>query len=284
MNITIMPNLDKKNSAACTREVSRKLHSLGVGVYLDECYKKEFSDCPVLFAPYDEVVERCDVIIAIGGDGTIIRHAKSAALHGKRLFGINEGRVGFLATMEPNQMEKIEDLVLGRYQVERRMMLEISHYSGQEKKTWYALNDVVISKGPFTRMIDFAVTCSGRLVGDYRGDGAVFATPTGSTAYALSAGGAIVDPALETIEMVAIAPHSLLSRPILFSPDSVLIVTAQQRSEQSHAYFSVDGEAEIPLFTGGRISIRRSPVYVELIDLGGKAFYEVLQKKIIGRG
>ena len=187
MNITIMPNLDKKNSAACTREVSRKLHSLGVGVYLDECYKKEFSDCPVLFAPYDEVVERCDVIIAIGGDGTIIRHAKSAALHGKRLFGINEGR-------------------------------------------------------------------------------------------------AIVDPALETIEMVAIAPHSLLSRPILFSPDSVLIVTAQQRSEQSHAYFSVDGEAEIPLFTGGRISIRRSPVYVELIDLGGKAFYEVLQKKIIGRG
>ena len=79
MNITIMPNLDKKNSAACTREVSRKLHSLGVGVYLDECYKKEFSDCPVLFAPYDEVVERCDVIIAIGGDGTIIRHAKSAA-------------------------------------------------------------------------------------------------------------------------------------------------------------------------------------------------------------
>lgn len=283
MNITIMPNLDKKNSAKCTRAVSKKLSELGVKVYLDECYKTEFSDCPVQFAPYDEVVEQCDIMIAIGGDGTIIRHAKSAALHGKRLFGINEGRVGFLATIEPHQMEKIEDLLSGKYTVERRMMLEIEHYSGSDKTTWYALNDAVISKGPFTRMIDFEVMCSDRLVGDYRGDGVVFATPTGSTAYALSAGGAIIDPGMETIEMVAIAPHSLLSRPILFSSDSVLTITADQRYEQSKAYLSMDGETEIPLTTGDRVLVRRAPIYAELINLGGKAFYEVLQQKITGR-
>lgn len=283
MNITIMPNLDKKNSAACTRAVSRKLHSLGVCVYLDEIYRDVFCDCPVQFAEYEQAVELCDILIAIGGDGTIIRHAKSAALHGKRLFGINEGRVGFLATIEPHQMDKMECLVRGDYTADRRMMLEIERYSGQEKTTCYGLNDAVICKGPFTRMIDLQVECNQKLVGDYRGDGIVFATPTGSTAYALSAGGAIIDPGLEAIEMVAIAPHSLLSRPILFSSDSVLTVKADQRSELCSAYLSVDGEAEIPLQSGDRIVIRRAPIYAELINLGGKAFYEVLSEKITGR-
>ncbi len=283
MNITIMPNLDKKNSAACTRAVSQKLHSLGVNVYLDEIYREVFCDCPAQFAPYEEAVELCEILIAIGGDGTIIRHAKSAALHGKRLFGINEGRVGFLATIEPHQMERIEDLVCGNYTVERRMMLEIDRFSGQEKTTCYGLNDAVISKGPFTRMIDFQVECNQKLVGDYRGDGAVFATPTGSTAYALSAGGAIIDPGLEAIEMVAIAPHSLISRPVLFSSDSVLVLTADQRSENYSAYLSVDGETEIPLRPGDWVVIRRAPIYAELINLGGKAFYEVLNEKITGR-
>ncbi len=283
MNITIMPNLEKKNSASCTRAVSKILYNMGVKVYLDERYGKIFTDCPVLFAPYDEIVNLCDIMIAIGGDGTIIRHAKNAALHGKRIFGINEGRVGFLATIEPHQLEKVKDLITGKYAVERRMMLEIEHDSGQEKSTFYALNDAVISKGGFTRMIDFEVECGGRLVGSFRGDGAIFATPTGSTAYALSAGGAIIDPGLETIEMVAIAPHSLLSRPILFSSDSVLTITADQYTRQSNAYLSVDGETEIPLLPGDRILIRRAPIYAELIDLGGMAFYEVLQKKIMGR-
>ncbi len=283
MNIAIMPNLDKQNSIPCTKSVSKKLYDMGVKVYLDKCCQKKITDCPALFAPYEEIVELCDIMIAIGGDGTIIRHAKSAALHGKRIFGINEGRVGFLATIEPHQLDKIEDLMTGRYTVERRMMLEIERYSGQEKSTFYALNDAVISKGGYTRMIDFSVECGGRPVGSFRGDGAVFATSTGSTAYALSAGGSIIDPGLETIEMVAIAPHSLLSRPILFSSDSVLTITADQRTRQSNAYLSVDGEAEIPLLPGDRILIRRAPIYAELIDLGGMAFYEVLQKKIMGR-
>ena len=282
--LLIKPNLSRKNADICTKEVCRILEKMGAELFLEDGFREELAKIPgATFLPAEEAMERCDICIAIGGDGTIIHAAKVAVSFEKPVLGINLGRLGFLASLEPDQLELLEKLVSGDYQVENRMMLEVTleEKSGRSR-SFQALNDAVLSRGRISRIGDIEIACEGRPVSRYRADGIIAATPTGSTAYALSAGGPIVDPLLESIALTPICPHSLFSRTILFSPNQEIAVRAAE-ADVSPLFLTVDGEEGLPVGEGDRLRIRKSRTSVQLINLMGKRFYEVLNNKLLGR-
>lgn len=223
------------------------------------------------------IYKEADVIIAVGGDGTILHAAMQAVKRQIPVLGVNTGRLGFMAGLEVYELDKLKYIVDGQYEIDSRMMLEIKTES--RSGVYYALNDAVISKGELSRIIDITLECNGREVGNYRADGIIVSTPTGSTAYSLSAGGPIVDPGLESIGITPICPHSLISRTILFEPDSILYIYPHNIRDKD-AYLTVDGINIIKLKEREKVTISRSNLKTKLIKLKDTSFYEVLNKKM----
>ena len=159
------------------------------------------------------------------------------------------------------------------------MMLSVVHRSKNGEQIYRALNDAVLSKGALARMIDLNISCKGKGVGSYRADGAIFSTPTGSTAYSLSAGGPVIDPTIDCITLTPVAPHSPFGRTIIFNEQSIISVTPA-RPEQE-IYLTVDGEQGIPIELGDQVLISKSETSVKLINLTSKLFYQVLNEKLI---
>ena len=281
MNIMIEPNFDKNNAEQCTQKVCDLLHELGAKIFL----KPEVA--ARLQVPYantmdmDSCLEQSDVMIAIGGDGTIIHAAKHAVVYDKPVLGINAGRLGFLAGLEQDELHLLDKLVRRDYQVERRMLLEIVHRNEEGEQSFLAMNDMVVS-GSLSHMVDLDVYCMDRYVISYRADGVVLSTPTGSTAYAMSAGGPIVEPNMYSIGLTPICPHSLFARTILFGPKNVLKL-AISKMDTSHPYLIVDGEEGIPLQPSDSLIVRKSSTQVKLIRLCDKPFYEILNEKFLTR-
>ena len=239
MKTAIFPNFQKENALFCAREVCDILHSVDIEVYINEMYKKEFEDKSfVKFGKLEDYIDDMNFAIAIGGDGTILKNAKHIVGKDIKLLGINTGRLGFMASIEPDELNELKRLKTGEYSVSERMMLkaEVTSKDGTIKK-YVALNDVSIAR-PYAKICDFEVFVNGSLIGQYRADGVVFSTPTGSTAYSLSAGGPIIEPDLECIEMTLICPHSLFTRPMLFSSEKN-ITTVHRVRENPQMYLSV---------------------------------------------
>lgn len=279
MKLLLMPNLDKKNVVECVRQVCDLLHQKAE-LWMADTKQAYFPDCEGLrFGKFHELLPQCDFCIAIGGDGTIIHAAKHAVLEDKPVLGINLGRLGFLATLEMGELELLHKLLTGDYTVEERMMLSIVHRSGRGERIYRALNDAVLSKGALARMIDLNISCKGKGVGAYRADGAIFSTPTGSTAYSLSAGGPVIDPTIDCITLTPVAPHSPFGRTIIFNEQSVISV--QPARPEQEIYLTVDGEQGIPIELGDEVLIQKSEIGVKLINLTGKLFYQVLNDKLL---
>ena len=198
-----------------------------------------------------------------------------------KLLGINTGRLGFLASMEPDQIGEIARLQTGDYRVSKRMLLrgKVLDKTGTCLRELTALNDIVISRN-FSRVIEFTVSRNNVVLGEYRADGVIFSTPTGSTAYALSAGGPIIEPEFSCIEMNLICPHSLSARPILFSPHNDLQVSLRVREEYD-AYFCADGEKPEPFPEGRVMEISGSDQSLEILDLSGNTFFDSLSRKLM---
>ena len=198
-----------------------------------------------------------------------------------KLLGINTGRLGFLASMEPDQIGEIARLQTGDYRVSKRMLLrgKVLDKTGTCLRELTALNDIVISRN-FSRVIEFTVSRNNVVLGEYRADGVIFSTPTGSTAYALSAGGPIIEPEFSCIEMNLICPHSLSARPILFSPHNDLQVSLRVREEYD-AYFCADGEKPEPFPEGRVMEISGSNQSLEILDLSGNTFFDSLSRKLM---
>lgn len=279
MKLLLMPNLDKKNVVECVKQVCDLL-SPKAELWMAETKWGHFPGCNGLrFGKFDELLRQCDFCVAIGGDGTIIHVAKHAVLQDKPVLGINLGRLGFLATLETGELSLLHKLETGDYTVEKRMMLSVTHRNAKGEQTYLALNDAVFSKGALARMIDLNISCKGKGVGSYRADGAIFSTPTGSTAYSLAAGGPVIDPTIDCITLTPVAPHSLFSRTIIFNEQSIISVTPD-RPEQE-IYLTVDGEEGIPIELGDEVLIQKSETSVKLINLTGKLFYQVLNDKLL---
>jgi len=283
MKILLMPNFDKLHAAECTRMVCQRLLELSAEIYMD-CEHRRFVDLSgVHYGLSEDLLAECDVILVIGGDGSIIHMAKSALQYKKPTLGINAGRLGFLAGVEADELNLLENLMNGSYTTEERMLLEVTLIDNGKQQSFLALNDLVIQKGLLTSMVELEVSCEGRRVIDYRSDGLIFSTPTGSTAYTLSAGGPIIDPSMDAIAMTPLSPHSLFDRTILFGAEKELLVeSAADFSGES--VMIVDGEEAIALTQNMRIVIHRAKQKAILLNINGKPFHEVLNEKFMTRG
>ena len=280
MKIFLIPNPDKNGSFDCAVKAAAILKEQGHETIAEEQFLKQLSCCKdISFADFASAAAGCDLCIPIGGDGTIIHSAKQILPFSKPILGINMGRVGFLAYLEPSQLELLTRLGTGGYRIEERMLLKAVRENGEE---YLALNDLVISRGASSRMIDVEICCDGKPVDEYRCDGMIASTPTGSTAYSLSAGGPILDPTMDSILLTPISPYSLYNRSIVFHPASVLTVTVRGHEGQIMP-LSADGETDIPLLNGETVTISRTEDTVKLINLTDKRFYEILTDKLRGR-
>ncbi|MBP3381480.1 MAG: NAD(+)/NADH kinase [Clostridia bacterium] len=220
-----------------------------------------------------------DLIITIGGDGTIMHVAKQAAGAGIPVLGINSGKLGFLAGMEMDETHLLQHLFDGCYHTEERMLLDVT-VDGCEG-TYLAMNEAVVSRGALSRLVDLTVVSDDNDVMHYRADGILVATPTGSTAYSLSAGGPVVDPRVACVLLTPICPHSLYARSHVFNDDTVLHVqTANTRGE---TFLTVDGEAEVQIPVGGTVTVKKSQFTARLVRLKTQSFQDVLQEKLISR-
>lgn len=233
------------------------------------------------YLPLDEVYANAEIAVVLGGDGTILEAARRAAPRATPILGINLGRVGYMAELELNELDMLPRLMSGDYTIDVRSMLQVEQYSvaGKLKSHTYALNDAVISNGSIARIVDLELSENGLPVTRYRADGLIFATPTGSTAYSLSAGGAIVDPRLGCFCVTPICPHSLGARPLLF-PDNAVLQVKNTCQRERNLFLTVDGRTNYELFRNETVRISRSDLVTNLIRMKNNGFYHILRMKM----
>lgn len=218
-----------------------------------------------------------DVVVAIGGDGTILTAARTVGLQGVPILGVNLGTLGFLAETIPENlflaMEKVEN---GSYEIEERMLVKAR--VGKRGKWHHALNDFVIEKGGFSRVIELNVRISDHFVGSYTADGLIVSTPTGSTAYSLSAGGPIVNPTMKALIATPICPHSLAVRPLIIGADEFL--TVQVYSDREMATLTIDGQRGCRIRSGAVVTAVMAKRPIKLVRVDQRSFYEILRTKL----
>ncbi len=232
------------------------------------------------FSPGEHLPQHtADMIIAIGGDGTIMHIAKQAAGSGTPVLGVNSGKLGFLAGMEMDEIHLLQRLFDGGCHIEERMLLDVTVEGC--KGTYLAMNEAVVSRGALSRLVDLTVVSNENDQMHYRADGILVATPTGSTAYSLSAGGPVVDPRVACLLLTPICPHSLYARSYVFKEDTVLRVKTENASRET--FLTVDGETEVQIPVHGTVTIQKSALTARLVRLKTQSFQEVLQEKLISR-
>ena len=274
MIVAVLPNLDKRGAADMVEKIGAFLNSEGITAYLPDSIC-----CPgYLYAPEAELYSLADIILTVGGDGTIIRHAKRAALDAKPVVGINAGRMGYLANIEQSEYKLLSKLKSGDYTIEKRMMLDVKVCENEKVIGEYtALNDVVVTSGFISRIIDVSAFVEGDSI-NYRADGLIVSTPTGSTAYSMSAGGPIIDPITENICLTPICSHSLSAKPILLSSERTLKLKAFSK-KKTDIFLSVDGRKTVNIKPFTEIYITKSTKYAQLIRLNNRSFYKNLSAK-----
>ena len=283
MQIAIQVNLTRPHAFDVTTQVIRELDALGATVLMERDMLPSFGGQPVRFLEPETAWAQCDLFIAIGGDGTFIHAAHDAARYDKEILGINAGSLGFLAGLEKTELPLLRNLIDGNYEIDKRMMLCVEHYrGGQLQEKFYCLNDAVFARGLSMRMCDITVDCDGKRVNDYFADGLIFATPTGSTAYSLSAGGPVLMPDSASFVVTPMNPHALGIRPIVLSDEVAITVTTRSRDEGRGGRIGVyaDGENAIMLDDDGTVEIRRAPERALMVELDGYSPYEVLSRKL----
>lgn len=228
-----------------------------------------------------EDIDSADLVIAIGGDGTMIYASRLTRKSGTPILGINRGRLGFLADVTPEDMLTSVDHVLqGDYSTDSRLLLEAClRRSNGDQQVAYALNDVVLQRRETGRMVDFETRIAGQYVNTHSGDGLIVATPTGSTAYALSCGGPIIEPQLDAVVVVPICPHTLTDRPIVISADQPVEVRLLQRDD-TRAEITVDGFSVGDIRPGDKLQVSAANNRVTLVHPPGYDFYGILRSKL----
>lgn len=283
MKAAILPNLTKRDAKMRTTIIANRLTQLGAHVMMHIDMKPYFDGLGILFYNNaEDLMIDCDVVIPVGGDGTIIHVARQASEKGKPVLGINVGRLGYVAGLEVDELDRLRDLVQGNYQVENRMMLTIALVRDGKRKYYRALNDIVIARGSLSRILDFSVSLDGNNICSYRADGLIFSTPTGSTAYSLAAGGPVIDPTMQCVLLTPICPHALFTRTVVFNPEACLSVHARPNTD-SEIFLTVDGETSVQIQPGEIMTVQRSSLSVGLIQLKRRDFYEVVMEKLAGR-
>ncbi len=230
------------------------------------------------FVADDELYTAPDAMVVLGGDGTIIKAARQCMASKIPLVGVNLGRIGYMAELELNELQLLERLCDGDYTVENRMMIEAQ----LGDKRLFALNEVVLGGESVFRIVEIELYCDTNLVNCYRADGLIASTPTGSTAYSMSAGGAVVDPRMEALLITPICSHSLSATPLVFSAESELTIKNVTMREEK-LYINADGCETYPLMYGETVTVRRCTESVRFVRLKEGGFYEALRHKMADR-
>ncbi len=277
--IAVIPNIDKDKDFAATKQVAELLCAFGKEVIIDESLDIE---CEYIKKVSAEEIGKSDLIVVLGGDGTILEVAKIAAENDTPILGINFGNLGFLSQAEEVSQELFEEIFNGDYSVSQRMMLNASVFENGEKLCEYtALNDVVV-KGEMARMLNVKLDIDGTNTNNYPADGVIISTAMGSTAYSLSAGGAIVHPDLDTIMITPICPHTLKARCMLV-PDSKTLEMSFLKPYRNNAVLMIDGKRTASLAENAVVKITKSKNRVKFLNLNKRTFYDIVREKIADR-
>lgn len=279
----IITNREKDGSMEVTNRIAAFLENRGGKVYLAG---EENRGGGARYTRAEDIPEDTQCALVLGGDGTILQAAHDLAARQIPIFGINLGTLGFLAETEVAELDAaLSKLLAGEYTVKEQMMLAVTvHAGGRKSALPDALNDLVVTRSGFSRVIGAGVYINGELVSDFRGDGVIVATPTGSTGYSLSAGGPIIAPAAGAMVITPVCPHSLNARSIVVSDSDEVTIKVRQskKTQEEEAIATVDGGASAKLRAGDYIKVRRAGCMVKLVRLSGRSFYQVLRAKLNG--
>ncbi len=278
--IAVIPNTDKDTELKATYELVEILNSFGKEVIIDRSIGFEKAD--YVREVEKSEISRADMIVVLGGDGTILEIADEAAKYNTPILGINLGNLGFLTQAEEISKDIFEDIFSDNYTVRESMMLRATVYENQEiTGEFTALNDIVI-KGELARMVNIKLDIDGTNTNNYPADGVIIATATGSTAYSLSAGGAIVHPELDAIMITPICPHTLKARCMLV-PDTKTVEVSFAKPHRNSAILNVDGKRNYTFGENGCVKIEKSEHKVRFINLNKRNFYDIVREKIADR-
>ncbi|VAX05921.1 NAD kinase [hydrothermal vent metagenome] len=258
------------------------LRDRGFSILLENKIAAQLDSWELGSATQDEIARNSDLVIVVGGDGTLLHAARSMADHDVPLLGINLGRLGFLTDISPDNMcQALNEILDGKYEEEQRFLLKAEVGQGGGSSTSAtAFNDVVIHKWNVARMIEFETYVDGRFVETQRADGLIIATPTGSTAYALSGGGPLLDPALNALVMVPICPHTLSNRPIVVGGDCEIDIVICGRTDPNNVRITCDGDSSLVSANKERIHIRKHDHSIRLIHPAGHDHFNLLRAKL----
>ena len=261
---------------------ARIFQERGCKVFLDRDTSRNIPENELEIISRHEIGKKCDLAVTVGGDGTLLDAARKLARFDVPLLGINLGRLGFLVDISPNEInERINEILNGDYVEEHRILLNtsIEHHDGKPTSESDAFNDVVIHKWEVARMIETETYINGKFLNNMRSDGLIVSTPTGSTAYALSGGGPILEPDIDAMVIVPICPHTMSYRPIVISGDSKIEIIVKE-NQNSHAQVTCDGQINLGVVSGDKISIQKHEKVVKLIHPNKHNHYEILRAKL----
>ncbi len=281
--IVLISSRKKNIPEAALRSVVTKLSELGCAVYVsgNDYYPVYVGLDISVCSDADALFEDAFLVVVMGGDGSIIKAARFASCRGIPIVGINFGRLGFLAELEISELDLLDRIVNGNYKTEERMMLDVEIVrKGEVNKIKYpCLNEAVLSNGPISRLTGFDLFCDGDFVSHYDADGIIISTPTGSSAYSLSAGGPLVYQTMECVIATPICPHSFSLRPIVFTGESCLEIR-NASCRKNKMFITVDGRDNTEIFTGDIIKIRKSEYKTKLVRVKNAGFVATLRGKL----
>ena len=281
--VVMTPNPYRDRDFSCVREAQRVLEQAGVEVKICLAFDVDPSfalppDVPI--TDLNEGLKTAEALICFGGDGTILHTSKLAMRRNIPILGVNIGTVGFMAELESSEMELLAGLAADDYTLDERMTIFVRLlHEGRIIYRDTALNDAVITKGAVARVIQTAVFLDGVEAMNFSGDGLIAATPTGSTAYSMAAGGPIVEPSAKNMIITPISPHALFARALVLSPGREVRIETGRLSDR-HAYMTADGTEPVPLMDGDIVIISTSECVTRLVQLNDISFYEKLYRKL----
>lgn len=280
--VLLYPNPGRDNDLRSTIEAAGIFNQAGI----ETCISDELPERVLLpdylhVCPLQETLPTADMIICLGGDGTILHIARSAAIAQVPILGINFGKRGFMAELERNELNMLQKIIEGEYSLDTRMMLDVLVFqNGGLIFSSAALNDAVITKGLVSHLINISVKADNFIVSSFPSDGVVISTPTGSTAYSLSAGGPVVEPTAENILITPVCAHSLHARPYVLTSDHVIGMEFSGYPDKA-AYLSVDGGQSLALEHDFCLTIKKSQMKTKLVRIKGRSFYDIINHKLI---
>lgn len=275
--IAIITNVTKDMGFVSAKAVVSFLKDRAEIFMSDDCAMPDESG--IKYVPYDELWENADIMLVIGGDGTLLRVASRCAKARIPTLGINLGHVGFLTEIELSDIkEAIDKLLIGEYTIEKRMLLKIK--INNENVSYHALNDLVVSKPEGTTLVSLDLYAGSELVNRYTADGLIIATPTGSTGYSISAGGPVVDPRMSLFVATPICAHMLAIRSAILPAEKNIVIRLNNEYAGSTAVISTDGEKRRFITSNDEVHISKSNYEFELIRIGASSFYDTLIRKL----